>query len=150
MARDGALGALLPEQMAQLLEAFNAFDRDQDGLLDESEVGAVMQLCGFQVSHSEVVDMVTEVAPVSRKLLFEEFVFVLTRPLPGTSTLDETRKMFDTFAAVSGAITVDSLHAAFASLGHPVSVLLASDMVREADLDEDGVVNREDFIKAIP
>ena len=69
---------------------------------------------------SQVVDIVTEVAPVSRKLRFEEFVFVLTRPLPGTSPLDETRKSFGTFSADDGAITVASLHAAFAALGHPV------------------------------
>lgn len=92
----------------------------------------------------------TEVAPIVRKLGFEEFVSVLTRPLPEVSILDETRKIFSTFASSEGIITVDSLHTAFASLGHPVSALMAKDMLREADFDEDGVVSRDDFMKTIP
>lgn len=97
----------------------------------------------------QVVDAVTEVAPVARKLRFEEFVGVLTQPLPGRSPLDETRRVFGTFSK-DGVITAESLSAAMRGLGHPISSLMAGDMIREADLDGDGVVNQEDFMKAIP
>jgi Ca2+-binding EF-hand superfamily protein len=164
------LGALLPEQMAQLREVFDAFDGNRDGLLDSMEVGTVAQLCGFQMSQAEVrthgwacsychstalsfgcscpqvVHIVAEMAPITRKLGFADFVSVLTRPLPGVSPDDEMRRTFGKFAAAD-VITVDSLHAAFGALGHPVSVLMASDMLREADLDEDGLVSREDFLE---
>lgn len=48
------LGALLPEQTTQLREIFDSFDGDHDGLLDAMEVGTVAQLCGFQMSPTEV------------------------------------------------------------------------------------------------
>jgi Ca2+-binding EF-hand superfamily protein len=173
------LGALLPEQMAQLREIFDSFDGDHDGLLDATEVGTVAQLSGFQMSQAEVraaqsrrcscchsgtellanafsapawqvIDMVSDIAPVARKLEFGDFVSVLTRPLPGVSPDDEMRRMFGEFAAADDVITVDSLHAAFGALGHPVSVLMASEMLREADFDEDGVVSRDDFMQTVP
>jgi len=93
--------------------------------------------------------MVTEIAPAVRKLGFEDFVSVLTRPLPGVSPDDEMRRMFGQFAAAGDVITVDSLHAAFNTLGHPISILMAADMLREADFDEDGVVSRDDFMQTV-
>eukprot|EP00967_Tisochrysis_lutea_P088829 scaffold126209_cov42-Tisochrysis_lutea.AAC.2 len=54
MVGDGMLGTLLAEQMAQMREIFSAFDSDQDGLLDPTEVGTVMELCGMHMSQAEV------------------------------------------------------------------------------------------------
>jgi hypothetical protein len=54
MPKDGALGGLLTEQLQKLRDLFNHFDLDQDGLLNAVEVGTVLQLCGFEMSQSEV------------------------------------------------------------------------------------------------
>lgn len=58
----GANAQLLPpETLKSLREIFEAFDYDQDGLLEVDEVFTLMQMLGAAMSKSEVLDLVTEV-----------------------------------------------------------------------------------------
>lgn len=109
-------------------------------------------------------------AECSGKLRFEEFVHtILTQPTPGTSSEEEIAAIYDLFSQ-QGVVTATSVQAAMEALSQPVppqrtpaahhsthdsvwalgqvSALLATDIVREADLDEDGVVSRDDFSQA--
>ena len=109
-------------------------------------------------------------AECSGKLRFEEFVHtILTQPTPGTSSEEEIAAIYDLFSQ-QGVVTATSVQAAMEALSQPVppqrtpaahhsthdsvwalgqvSALLATDIVREADLDEDGVVSRADFSQA--
>ena len=94
---------------------------------------------------------------------------ILTQPTPGTSSGEEIAAIYDLFSQ-QGVVTATSVQAAMEALSQPVppqrtpathhsthdsvwalgqvSALLATDIVREADLDEDGVVSRADFSQA--
>merc|ERR1711988_155949 len=90
--------------------------------------------------------MITEVQPNLRQLPFDEFVNVMCRELPGSDSVDaEVKETFPTFAGSDEVITSASLQQALSSLGQPVSKLMSDEMVREADLDGDGVVNMADY-----
>ena len=117
---------------------------------------------------AQVLDMITEMQPDLRKLPFDEFVHVMCKELPGGDSVDtEIRETFPTFSANGGAITSSSLQEvgpqararllhygahtgsscaqAMNSLGTPVSKPLSDEMIEEADLDGDGVVNMNDY-----
>mmetsp|Transcript_43036 Transcript_43036/g.71532 ORF Transcript_43036/g.71532 Transcript_43036/m.71532 type:complete len:146 (-) Transcript_43036:139-576(-) len=141
--------SLRREDIEGLRTVFDAFDHNQDGLLDVDEVSAVAGHLGLSMSDAEVLDIVTEVKPVLRKLPFEEFVAFVCRPMPGDQITDEVRATFSTFAGSEQSVDAASLKQAMTDLGHPVSMLMSEEMIREADLDHDGKVNAADFMKAM-
>ena len=168
------MSSLTSGQIRELRLLFDAFDGDADGLLQADEVGAMLQCCGITMSEPEVrraagrlrrtrhavphriphpahavpqvLDMITEVQPNLRQLPFDEFINIMLRELPGSDSVDaEVAETFTTFAGPDDAITSASLQQAMGNLGKPVSKLMADEMVREADLDGDGVVNMSDY-----
>ena len=119
--------------------------------------------------------MVTELKPDLKKLPFEDFVNVVCRPMVSQTALAaEVREVFSLFAGEGGqAVTAASLQEAMQSLDQPVSKLLvhflsnpanahhhgthslspshaqSEEMIREADLDRDGKVGVEDFLRTV-
>ena len=57
LAEDLMLSA---KQIASYKEAFDLFDEDKSGELDNSELGLVIRSIGFQISEKEVDDMMFE------------------------------------------------------------------------------------------
>lgn len=119
--------SLQPGQLRELRQVFEAFDGDADGLLQASELGAVLQACGIVMSEPECLDLVTEVQPNLRQLPFEEFVAIMCSQLPGGRTFEqEVVQSFTFFSGQTESITPSSLSAAHDSLGQPISKLMAS------------------------
>ena len=138
--------ALTAEQISGLRAVFDSFDGDGDGLLQADEVGYVLQCCGVMMSEPEVcyaplpvspapaeplcrciwqvLDMITEVQPNLRQLPFDEFVSLMSRPMPSGAAVDlDIRESFGTFAGPDALITTASLEQALSDLGRPVSKL---------------------------
>ena len=101
----------------------------KDRFCTERNVGTVRQ--------SLVLDKVTELKPNLRKLPFDEFVQMMTRPMVGTQALEEElRSTFPTFSDGKANITPTTLAAGLARLGRPVEPLMAEEMVAEARGDD--------------
>mmetsp|Transcript_32925 Transcript_32925/g.72304 ORF Transcript_32925/g.72304 Transcript_32925/m.72304 type:complete len:146 (+) Transcript_32925:414-851(+) len=141
--------SLRQEEVGQLRAIFDAFDHDSDGLLDKDEVSAILVRFGLVLTEAEVLDVVTELNPMVRKLPFEDFVAVACRPMKEDDIQAEVMQTFSFFAADESEVTASSLHAAMATLGLPVSTLMSEDMINEADLDQDGKVNLDDYRNAL-
>ena len=123
---------LRPDQLDELRAIFDLFDGDGDGLLEVEEVGTVWAACGTVLTEAEVLDMVTEAQPNLRKLPFDEFVQMMTRPMVSTQALEEElRATFPRFSQGKANITADTLAAGLAELGRPVEPLLSKEMVDE-------------------
>eukprot|EP00320_Phaeocystis_rex_P021555 CAMPEP_0119071112 /NCGR_PEP_ID=MMETSP1178-20130426/48458_1 /TAXON_ID=33656 /ORGANISM="unid sp, Strain CCMP2000" /LENGTH=149 /DNA_ID=CAMNT_0007053011 /DNA_START=53 /DNA_END=502 /DNA_ORIENTATION=+ len=144
--------SLLTEEDRQELRAiFDALDHNSDGMLEVDEVAAILKSFGSPMTEAEVLDMVTELKPELKKLPFEDFVSVMCRPMVSQAALvEEVKEVFGQFAGSgNSAITAASLQEAMASLDHPVSKLVSEEMIREADLDRDGKVGMEDFMRTV-
>mmetsp|Transcript_32006 Transcript_32006/g.81547 ORF Transcript_32006/g.81547 Transcript_32006/m.81547 type:complete len:150 (-) Transcript_32006:20-469(-) len=142
---------LREEDNQELRSIFDAFDHNSDGLLDVDEVAAILHAFGKPMTEAEVLDMVTELKPELKKLPFEDFVSVMCRPMVSEAALrEEVKEVFGLFAGAGNtAITAASLQEVMGSLDHPVSKLLSEEMIREADLDRDGKVGMEDFMRTV-
>ena len=132
-----AAAALRQDQLDELKAIFDLFDADGDGLLEVEEVGTIWAACGTVLTEAELLDMVTEARPSLRKLPFDEFVQMMTRPMVGTQALEEElRSTFPTFSDGKANITPTTLAAGLARLGRPVEPLMAEEMVAEARGDD--------------
>uniref|UniRef100_A0A7S0E7T2 EF-hand domain-containing protein n=1 Tax=Phaeocystis antarctica TaxID=33657 RepID=A0A7S0E7T2_9EUKA len=142
---------LREEDNQELRSIFDAFDHNSDGLLDVDEVAAILHSFGKPMTEAEVLDMVTELKPELKKLPFEDFVNVMCRPMVSEAALrEEVKEVFGHFAGAGNtAITAASLQEVMSSLDHPVSKLLSEEMIREADLDRDGKIGLEDFMRTV-
>mmetsp|Transcript_5396 Transcript_5396/g.14220 ORF Transcript_5396/g.14220 Transcript_5396/m.14220 type:complete len:162 (-) Transcript_5396:361-846(-) len=142
-----AIAQLTSEAVDQLRSLFDLFDADGDGLLEVEEVSAICASCGMDLTEAEVLDMVTELKPDLRKLPFEEFVNVMSRPMVDRPTLEkEVVDTFNTFSGGSSHITASTLEVAMAELGRPVEPLVAHEMLSEASKGGgEGKISKQEF-----
>uniref|UniRef100_A0A4X2M7V7 Calcium binding protein 4 n=1 Tax=Vombatus ursinus TaxID=29139 RepID=A0A4X2M7V7_VOMUR len=143
--KDRELG---PEELDELLEAFNEFDTDQDGYLSYRDLGACMRTLGYMPTEMELIEISQHVKMrMGGCVDFEEFVELIGPKLRAETAhmlgIRELRIAFREFDADrDGRITVAELRAAApALLGEPLVGPELEEMLREVDLNGDGHVD---------
>nr|CAD7258070.1 unnamed protein product [Timema shepardi] len=117
---------LTEDQVAEFKEAFMLFDKDEDGTITMAELGVVMRSLGQRPSE------------------FNEFLQMMSKKMKGADGEDELREAFRVFDKNNdGMISSMELRHVMTNLGEKLSDEEVDDMIREADLDGDGMVNYE-------
>lgn len=109
--RDRLMDKLTPSQIAEYKEVFATFDRDGDGTVDASELGAVMGSLGVNPSDAEIQQMIDEVDTDGNGTIdFGEFCALMVSK---TATTDPAEELSNVFRMLDkdedGAITIDDL-----------------------------------------
>ncbi|KAI4501129.1 hypothetical protein M0802_003932 [Mischocyttarus mexicanus] len=136
---------LTEDQVAEFKEAFMLFDKDEDGTITMAELGVVMRSLGQRPSDTELRDMVNEVDQDGNGTIeFNEFLQMMSRKMKGADGKDELREAFRVFDKnKDGLISSKELRHVMTNLGEKLSEEEVDDMIKEADLDGDGMVNYE-------
>nr|XP_032517409.1 calmodulin-A-like isoform X3 [Danaus plexippus plexippus] len=139
---------LTEEQVAEFKEAFMLFDKDEDGTITMAELGVVMRSLGQRPSETELRDMVKEVDQDGNGTIeFNEFLQMMSKKMRGADGEDELREAFRVFDKNNdGLISSVELRHVMTNLGERLSEEEVDDMIREADLDGDGMVNYDEFV----
>ncbi|XP_053609009.1 calmodulin-A-like isoform X4 [Plodia interpunctella] len=139
---------LTEEQVAEFKEAFMLFDKDEDGTITMAELGVVMRSLGQRPSETELRDMVKEVDQDGNGTIeFNEFLQMMSKKMRGADGEDELREAFRVFDKNNdGLISSVELRHVMTNLGEKLSEEEVDDMIREADLDGDGMVNYAEFV----
>ncbi|XP_063228302.1 calmodulin-A-like [Bacillus rossius redtenbacheri] len=139
---------LSEDQVAEFKEAFMLFDKDEDGTITMAELGVVMRSLGQRPSETELRDMVNEVDQDGNGTIeFNEFLQMMSKKMRGAESGDELREAFRVFDKNNdGLISSTELRHVMTNLGEKLSDEEVDDMIREADLDGDGMVNYEEFV----
>ncbi|XP_056657186.1 calcium-binding protein 4 [Monodelphis domestica] len=144
---------LAPEELDELLEAFNEFDTDRDGYLGYRELGACMRTLGYMPTEMELIEISQHVKMrMGGCVDFEEFVEMMGPKLREETAhmlgIRELRIAFREFDADrDGRITVAELRAAAPSLlGEPLVGPELDEILREVDLNGDGHVDFDEFV----
>ncbi|XP_073971179.1 calmodulin-alpha-like isoform X2 [Rhodnius prolixus] len=139
---------LSEEQVAEFKEAFMLFDKDEDGAITMAELGVVMRSLGQRPTETELRDMVNGVDQDGNgSIEFNEFLQMMSKKMKGAEGEDELREAFRVFDKNNdGLISNSELRHVMTNLGEKLSDEEVDDMIKEADLDGDGMVNYAEFV----
>lgn len=134
-------------QVLSLVEAFRAFDADNDGSITAAELGGILGSLGYNPSETDVRAMMQQGDTNRDGLLsIEEFLEMNTKEmeLGGLETI--LRTAFQALD-VEGeeAVTGEELYEVMENMGAELSLDDCQDIISCMDGDGDGAINLEDF-----
>merc|ERR1719230_147102 len=145
---------LKEEQKAEIKEAFDLFDTDGTGTIDVKELKVALRALGFEPKKEELKKLVSDLDKSSSSsgqglLDFNEFLEIMTAKMSEKDSKEQIQKAFQLFKGPSGKISFEDLKAVAKELGETMSDEELTEMIREADKDEDGEVSEEEFMRII-
>ncbi|GFE53837.1 calmodulin [Babesia ovis] len=140
---------LSEEQIAEFKEAFSLFDRDGDGSITTKELGTVMRSLGQNPTEAEIADMINDIDTSGTGAIdFPEFLILMARKMKEGDTEEELVQAFKVFDRDgNGFISAQELRHVMTNLGEKLTNEEVEEMLREADVDGDGKINYEEFVK---
>ncbi|KAE8660347.1 Calmodulin [Hibiscus syriacus] len=142
---------LTEDQISEFKEAFSLFDKDGDGCITTKELGTVMRSLGQNPTEAELQDMINEVdADGNGTIDFPEFLNLMARKMKDTDSEEELKEAFRVFDKdQNGFISAAELRHVMTNLGEKLTDEEVDEMIREADVDGDGQINYEEFVKVM-
>ena len=133
------------EQKQEIKEAFDLFDTDGSGNIDQKELKVAMRALGFEPKREEIKKMIADVDKDNSGVIdFPEFLTMMARKMKDTDSEEEIREAFRVFDKDgNGFISAAELRHVMTNLGEKLTDEEVDEMIREADIDGDGQVNYE-------
>jgi calmodulin len=125
------------------------FTRTYSGTITTKELGTVMRSLGQNPTEAELMDMIQEIdADGSGTIDFPEFLTMMARKMKDTDSEEEILEAFKVFDKDgNGFISAAELRHIMTNLGEKLTDEEVDEMIREADIDGDGQINYEEFVK---
>jgi calmodulin len=135
--------------MKEYRDAFEMFDKNKNGTITAKELAAVMRSLNQDPTDQELNDMIQEVDfDGNGKIDFEEFVALMNRRNKETDIEEEVINAFRIFDKDNlGMISSTELRHIMTTLGDKLTEEEVEEMIREADIDGDGYINYEEFVR---
>lgn len=133
----------------EIKEAFNVFDKDNDGFITIKELGTVMRSLGHNPTECELQDMIKLYdKDESGTIDFPEFLDLMTTKMKETELeeqLIQTFKVFDRDG--NGLLSGQELKYVMAVVGEVLTEQEVDELIKQADIDGDGFINYQEFVK---
>ncbi|KAL7870069.1 hypothetical protein AOLI_G00140570 [Acnodon oligacanthus] len=145
---------LADDEIDELREAFDEFDKDKDGLISCKDLGNLMRTMGYMPTEMELIELGQNInMNLGGRVDFEDFVELMAPKLlaetAGMIGMKELRDAFKEFDMDGdGEITTEELRQAMTKLmGESMSRREIDTVVKEVDNNGDGTVDFEEFVK---
>jgi Ca2+-binding EF-hand superfamily protein len=144
------------DKIAEFREAFELFDKDQDGCITIDDLAALMKALNFPPTDQEIQNMKSEVdVDQNGNVDYKEYISLIarrTRDVDMEEEMVEAFKIFDTNN--DGHISKEELKVVMQIIGErlvgePISDEDLNTMWDEADTDQDGYIDYDEFCKVI-
>ncbi|XP_022031730.1 probable calcium-binding protein CML20 [Helianthus annuus] len=145
----GSRHRLTTQMKHELREAFDLFDADGNGIIDAKELNAATRALGFEMTKEQIDEMMVEVdKDESGAIDFDEFVYMMTSKICERNNKQELTKAFNIIDHdKNGKISILDIKNIARELGEHLTDVEIQSMVEEADRDDDGEVNLEEFMR---
>ncbi|XP_060062994.1 calmodulin-like [Ylistrum balloti] len=139
------------ETLKEWREAFSMFDKNGDGHINSTELGTVMRSLGQAPTDEDLFKIIHDADnDGSGTVDFDEFVEMMIRFMKNIDPETEMRDAFKVFDKDgNGYISAMELRYVMTNLGERLSEEEVDEMIKEADIDGDGQVNYEEFVKMV-
>ncbi|XP_062084489.1 calmodulin-like protein 11 [Humulus lupulus] len=137
------------QQLADFQEAFCLLDKDGDGRITIDELAIAIRSLDQHPTEDELQSMISEVdADGNGTIELGEFLNLMARKMKETEVEDELREAFKVFDKdQDGYISPTELKHVMINLGERMKDEELDQMIRDADLDGDGLINYEEFVR---
>lgn len=138
---------------AEIQSLFKTFDKNNDKYISSDELGKAMRFLGLNVTKKDVDEAMKVLDKNGNKRIeYKEFSAFMKKELeknpPGSDQESSIRAAFKIFDRDgNGSIDAKELKYAMQNLGEKLTDKELQDMMREADVDGDGKINYEEFVK---
>jgi calmodulin len=139
---------LTDQQIAEVREAFELFDKDHSGYINSKELGMVMRSLGQNPTEQELMDMINEVdEDGSGTVDFPEFLNMMAKKIQNTDSVeDEIKEAFRVFDKEGrGHISTEEFRFVMRNIGSQMTDEEIEEMIEEADHDHDGLISYDEF-----
>ena len=143
------VGNLSEERITEFKAAFDLFDKDRDGSINNKELGTVMRNLGQNPSEEELKQMIKEIDLDGNGVIdFNEFLYLMVKKMKENDTEEELLEAFKVFDRDgNGYVTSHELRNVITSLCEDSTPEEVQEMIKEADIDGDGQVDYQEFVK---
>ena len=144
--------AKIPKDKEQEIKSiFEKYDSNKDGFVNSSELANIIKSINTDVSDEELLELLQEIdLEVNGEINFEKFVSMVNRREYDVDTEEELLNAFKTFDKEgNGLINLNELKHVMLKVGKNLSESEIDEMLKDADIDMDGFINFEEFIRSI-
>uniref|UniRef100_T1GD07 EF-hand domain-containing protein n=1 Tax=Megaselia scalaris TaxID=36166 RepID=T1GD07_MEGSC len=147
--KSGPKFELTEEQKSDIKEAFDLFDNEGTGFIGVKELKVAIRALGFEPKKEEIKKMIAEIdKDGSGKISYCDFIQLMTVKMAEKDTKEEILKAFRLFDDDdTGRISFRNLKRVARELGENLTDEELKEMIDEADLDGDGEVNEDEFLR---
>ena len=137
------------EQIQEFKDSFAQFDLEGAGRIATHEMGTFFKALGQEHTDEEIEKMKLEVdADGDGTVDFPEILSMMARMMKDDDTEAKVMEAFKVFDRNgTGGIDIEDLRRVMTNLGDKLTPDEMDQMIREADLDENGVIDNEEFIR---
>jgi len=144
---------LSEQQRSEIRQAFDLFDTDGQGVIDANALKVVLRALGFEPRKEEVKAMIASAEGPNKStglIDFNEFLELLLVKMSEKDTKEDAMRAFRQFDMDhQGRISFANLQAVARELGETMTNEEIEEMIEEADLDKDGYINEEEFLRIL-
>jgi len=143
---------LTEQQRTEIRQAFDLFDSEGLGVIDANALRVVLRALGFEPRKEEVSQMIASVdgAAATGKIDFNEFLELLLLKMSEKDAKEDALRAFRQFDLNhQGRISFTDLQAVARELGESMTDEQIGEMITAADLDKDGFINEEEFLRIL-
>ena len=140
---------LTEEQVAEFKDCFSLFDKDGSGKITTKDLGTCMRSSGQNPTEAELKGMIKEVdGDENGTIDFAEFLSMMACQMKDR---DDEKDMMEAFRKLdkngNGFITGKELRYVMTNTGEKLTDEEVDEMIKDADIDSDGKINYEEFVK---
>ena len=130
---------------------FNLHSKEQDGNVNTSELANIFKSINIDASDEEIKEIIQKLDLENKKEInYDEFLTIINQKDKDVDEEEEVLKAFKVFDKEgNGLININELKDIMLNIGNNWSEDELNKMLGEADIDMDGYINYEEFVRTM-